>query len=179
VLVAVVIGGGYIFWRVSQTQYYVAANSSGQVVLYRGINYRILWFNLYSPYRPTGIQLTQVPETYRQTVTNPNGSGSLAQAQTTVGNVRAAVSACQSAYVTQQSWVTKENAYNAYQAKLAAAKKKHPTGGTANLGPPVPNPGPRPLGAGQQPSSTGGLCPSSDVYGIPASALNPDPSGSS
>ena len=41
VLLAVVIGGGYIFWRVSQTQYYVAANSNGAVVIYRGINYRI------------------------------------------------------------------------------------------------------------------------------------------
>ncbi len=61
VLVGVVIGGGYIFWRVSQTQYYVTANSSGQVVIYRGINYHILGFSWSSPYQRTGIQLAQVP----------------------------------------------------------------------------------------------------------------------
>jgi PPM family protein phosphatase len=176
VLVAVIIGGGYIFWRVSQTQYYVAANSSGQVVLYRGINYSILGFRLYSPYQTTGIQLTQVPGTYQQTVTNPSGSGSLSQAQTTVGNVRAAVDACQSAYNAQKAWVIKENAYSSYLARVAAAKKKHPPG---NPGPAVANPGPRPLGAGQQPTSPGGTCPPSTAFGIPASELDPAASGSS
>ena len=94
VLLGVVIGGGYIFWRVSQTQYYVAANRTAQVVIYRGINYSILGFSLYSPYKATGIQLAQVPETYQQTVMNPDGTGSLSQAQTMAGNVQTAVSQC-------------------------------------------------------------------------------------
>jgi PPM family protein phosphatase len=179
VLVAVVIGGGYIFWRVSQTQYYVAANGNGAVVIYRGINYRILGISLYSLYKPTGIQLAQVPENYQQTVTNPDGTGSLSQAETTAGNVQAAVDECRSAYEAQKNWVTADNAYTRYQAKVAAAKKKHPAGSIANLGPPPPNPGPQPLAAGQRPSSTGGVCQPPEAYGIPASALTPAPSGSS
>ena len=126
VLLAVVIGGGYIFWRVSQTQYYVAANSNGAVVIYRGINYRILGVSLYSLYKPTGIQLSQVPETYQQTVTNPEGTGSLSQAQTTAGNIQTAVDQCRSAYAAQKNWVTADNTYTKYQAKVAAARKKHP-----------------------------------------------------
>jgi PPM family protein phosphatase len=177
VLVAVIIGGGYIFWRVSQTQYYVAGNN-GQVAIYRGINYSILGIRLYSPYQATGIALAQVPQTYQQTVANPAGTGSLSQAQTTAGNVRTAVDTCRNAYLAQQTWVTKENAYNTYKAKVAAARGKHLTGGTASLGPPVPNPGPQPLGTGQRPSSTGGLCPPSQAFGIPASALTPAPAGS-
>ena len=179
VLVAVVIGGGYIFWRVSQTQYYVAANSNGAVVIYRGINYRILGISLYSLYKPTGIQLSQVPETYQQTVTNPEGTGSLSQAQTTAGNVQTAVDQCRSAYAAQKNWVTADNTYTKYQAKVAAAKKKHPTGSVASLGPPPPNPGPQPLATGQRPSSTGGVCQPSEAYGIPASELIPAASGSS
>ena len=79
----------------------------------------------------------------------------------------------------QKTWAQNKTKYNAYQAKVAAARKKHPTASIANLGPAVPDPGPRPLAEGQQPSSTGGVCPSSEVYRIPASALNPAPSGSS
>ncbi len=178
VLLGVVIGGGYIFWRVSQTQYYVAGNDS-QVVIYRGINYSILGFRLYSPYQATGIQLAQVPQTYQQTVMNPDSTGSLHQAQTMAGTIRAAVSQCLSAYTTQKTWALNETKYSAYQAKVAAARKKHPPGSTANLGTPVPNPGPRPLAAGQQPSSVGGACPPPMLYGIPGSALNPAPPGSS
>ena len=48
VLVAVIIGGVYIFWQVSQSQYYVAANSDGQVLIYRGIDYNILGINWFA-----------------------------------------------------------------------------------------------------------------------------------
>jgi hypothetical protein len=179
VLVAVVIGGGYIFWRVSQTQYYVAANSNGQVLIYRGINYNILGINWFSPYQQTGLQLAQVPSNYLQTVKTADSSGSLTQVRQTVTNIDMAVNECRAQYAQQELWVSKENAYRAYQAKVAAAKKKHPTGSTANLGPQPPNPGPSPLAAGQRPSGTGGTCPPSEAFGIPASVLTPAPSGSS
>ena len=182
VLVAVVIGGGYIFYRVSQNQYYVAANG-GQVVIYRGINYRILGISLFSLHTRTGIPLAQVPANFQQTVLNPEGGGSLSQAQTTVGNVSAAVSQCHNAYLVQEQWVTKENTYQAklkqYQAKVAAAKR-HPTGGApTNPGPPPVNPGPPPLAAGQRPPSAGGLCPLPRAYDIAPGALTPAASGSS
>ena len=174
-LVAVVIGGGYIFWRVSQSQYYVAANSSGQVLIYRGINDNILGINWFSPYQQTGLQLAQVPSNYQQTVKTADSSGSLAQAHQTVANIATAVTECRAQYAMQELWVAKENAYRAYQAKVAAAaKQKHPTG-TANLGPQPPNPGPSPLAAGQRPSGTGGTCPPSEAFDIPASVLTPAP----
>src|SRR3984893_7337576 len=110
VLVAVVIGGGYIFYRVSQNQYYVAAHD-GQVVAFRGINYRILGSRPFSLRPRTRVPPAQVPANYQQTVLNPEGGGNLSQAQTTVGNVSAAVSQCRSAYLAQENWVTKENTY--------------------------------------------------------------------
>jgi PPM family protein phosphatase len=176
VLLAVVGGGGYIFWRISQAQYYVAGDN-GQVVIYRGVKYSIFGFRLYSQYQPTRIPMARVPQDYRQTLLNPNGSGSLSAANTTVANVRTAVNACQSAYIAQQGWVTHEAAYQAYQARVAAAKKKqHSAGAPPNVGPVVSNPGRPPLAPGQRPSGLGGTCPASDVYGIPASALVPSES---
>ena len=94
VLVAVVIGGGYIFWRVSQGQYYVGANSEGQVVIYRGISQRIAGFSWSSPYQLTGIPLAQVPSNYQQTVKTNYSTGSLNQVRQTVGNIQTAVDNC-------------------------------------------------------------------------------------
>ena len=175
VLVAVLLGGGFIFWNSSQHQYYVAADSNGEVVLYRGINQHVLGLSLSSPYQATGIQLDQVPSNYQQAVQTATSTGSLAQAQTTVASVRTAVNECLTAYTAQKRWVTKDNVYKVYQAKVARAKRERII---SNLGPAPPNPGPPPLGEGQHPSSTGGLCPPSEVYGIPASALTPAASGS-
>ena len=79
VLVAVIIGGGYIAWRWTQDQYYVAADSKGQVVIYRGINQRIAGISLSSPYQQTAIPLAQVPSNYQQTVKTAYATGSLAQ----------------------------------------------------------------------------------------------------
>jgi PPM family protein phosphatase len=172
VLVAVILGGGYIAWRWSQNQYYVAADSKGQVVIYRGINQRIAGVSLSSPYQPTGIPLAQVPSNYQQTVKTAYASGSLAEVQRIVANVRSAVNACRGQYQTLQAWVTADNAYNKYQAEAALAKRKKPPTGIASLGPQPSKPGPQPSGAAA-------MCPPSQEFGIPASALVPASPGRS
>jgi len=157
VLVAVIIGGGYIAWRWSQNQYYVGADSKGEVVIYRGVNQRIAGISLSKPYQPTGIQLAQVPAPYQQTVKATDAASSLGNAQAIVANVRAAVSTCRQQYAALRDWVTKENAYQA--AVTLAARQHKPTKG-------IPKPGP-------QPSKAEGMCPPSTAFGIAASALVP------
>jgi serine/threonine protein phosphatase PrpC len=161
VLVAVVIGGGYIAWRWSQDQYYVGADSKGEVVIYRGVNQRIAGISLSKPYQGTGIELAQVPEPYQQTVKATDAASSLGNAQAIVANVRTQVIACQQQYTKLKDWVTKENAYQAAvaQAKLAKQAKK-----------PAPKIPPNP---GPQPSKTEAMCPPSAAFGIAASALTP------
>ncbi len=157
VLVAVIVGGGYIAWRWSQDQYYVGADSKGEVVIYRGVNQRIAGISLSKPYQPTGVQLAQVPTSYQQTVKATDTAPNLAGAQAIVTNIRNAVSTCQQQYTALRDWVNKENAY---QAALAVAKrqKKSSTKGIP------PNPG-------QPPSKSGLMCPPSTEFGIPASDL--------
>jgi serine/threonine-protein kinase len=178
VLMVVVLAGGFIFWRVSQGQYYVAADSNGQVVIYRGINQHILGISLSSPYQQTGIRLDQVPQNYQQTVATAGSTGSQSQVSQTVANIRTAVDACRVAYTAQQDWVVRDNAYHAYQARVTAARKKHPTGG-GNPGPAAANPGLPPVSAGQQPSGTGGACAPPTAYDISPSTLTPAATGSS
>jgi len=49
VLVAVIAAGGFIGWRWTQGQYYVGADSKGQVVIYRGVSQRIAGISLSEP----------------------------------------------------------------------------------------------------------------------------------
>ncbi len=167
VLLAVVVGGGYVAWRWSQDQYYVGADSKGEVVIYRGVNQRIAGISLSKPYQLTGIKLAQVPAPYQQTVKATDAASSLGNAQAIAANVRTAVGTCQQQYTTLRDWVTKENAYQAAvaRAKLAMQEKK-----PANAIPPNP---------GTQPPKAGATCPPSSAFGIAASALAPAAAGRS
>ena len=120
VLLAVIIGGGYIAWRWTQDQYYVAANSKDQVVIYHGVSQRIAGVSLSSPYQLTTLQLDQVPSNYQQTVKTAYSTGSLAQVRRTVDNISSAVKLCQQQYAALAAWQTKDQAY---LAKIAAAHK--------------------------------------------------------
>jgi len=161
VLVAVIVGGIYVFWQWSQDQYYVGADSHGQVIIYRGVNQRIAGISLSKPYEQTGIELAQVPAPYQQTVKATDAASGLGNAQAIVTNVRNAVTACLQQYTQLKDWVTKENAYQVAvaRAKLARQAKKPPNSIPANPGP--------------QPPKAGAMCPPSTAFGIAASALVP------
>ena len=165
VLLAVVIGGGYVAWRWSQDQYYVGADSKGQeVVIFRGVNQHIAGISLSRPFQPTGIKLTQVPPSYQQTVKATDAASSLSSAQTIVANIRSAVTTCQLGYTALQQWVTKENAH---QAALALARKQHKSAKDIKA---IPGPG-------QQPTRPP-MCQPSTAFGIAPDALVPSPGAS-
>jgi len=157
VLLAIIIGGGYLGWQLIQEQYYVGADSRGQIVIYRGVNQRIAGVSLSKPYQQTGIQLAQVPVNYQQTLKATDTASSLADAKNIVATVSRAVSTCKLQYVALESWATMENKY---QQDVALAKKdKKPTDKIAKPGPEPPKAGP--------------TCPTPQVYGIAASAIVP------
>ena len=165
VLLAVVIGGGYVAWRWSQDQYYVGADSKGQeVVIFRGVNQHIAGISLSRPFQSTGIKLTQVPPSYQQTVKATDAASSLSSAQAIVANIRSAVTTCQLGYTALEQWVTKENAH---QAALALARKQHKSAKDIKA---IPGPGPQPT----RPS----MCQPSTAFGIAADALVPSPGAS-
>jgi protein phosphatase len=170
VLLAIVVAGGYVAWRLSQNQYYVGADGSGHVVIYRGVNERIAGISLSHPYQtPTpAIDLRQVPSPYKQTLQSTDPANNLPAAQEIVKNVRSAVSTCRQDYVTLQNWVNQENAY---QHALTVFNKSN----SNNKKPAKDKPTPPPPAPTPAPSS----CPAPTYYGIPSSALQPAAAGSS
>jgi PPM family protein phosphatase len=103
VLVIVVLGGGYAAWRYTQTQYYVGTDGS-QVIIYRGINQKVLGMSLSSVYQKTGIPLSHVPSTDLAQVQSTIPAASLADARKAVGNIRQTY-ACDHYATTYASWV--------------------------------------------------------------------------
>jgi serine/threonine protein kinase len=157
VLLTIIIGACYLGWRWSQDQYYVGADSQGQVVIYRGVNQRIAGFSLFKEYDQTGILLSQVPVNYQQTLKATDAASSLADARNIVRTVSSVVNTCKQQYIALQSWVTAEDKY---QSDVTLAKKnKKPTN---NITKP-----------GQQPPKAGPTCPAPQAFGIAASALTP------
>jgi hypothetical protein len=159
VLLAVVVGGGYIAWRWSQNQYYIGADSAGHVVIYRGINQRIAGISLSKPYQQTGVMLSQVPSPYQQAFKSTDTVNSLGSARAIVATVQGAVGKCKQAYLDRQAWVARNNLYQAYKAAVVVASKQHKKPPAA-----VASPGPEPAPAGT-------ACPSPTVFGIAAADL--------
>jgi protein phosphatase len=164
VLLAIVIGAGYFAWRWSQDQYYVGADGSGHVVIYRGVNERIAGVSLSHPYQTTTIQLAQVPSPYQQTIKSTDAASSLHGAQAIVTNVATAVATCRQQYTAMRDWAKQETAY---RAALAAFNKN--TKKTAKDKPPKEPARP------PQPAQS---CPQPSAFGIPDSALSPAAAGS-
>ena len=166
-LLVVVIGGGLSAWQWTQSQYYVGADSKGEVTIYRGVNQRIAGISLSSPYQATRIRLAQVPTPYQQTLESTDAVSNLSSARAIVANVRNAVDTCKQAYLDRQAWVARDNLYQAYEAAAALAARQHKKPPAA-----VANPG-------AEPPTAGPACPPSTVFGIAATDLVPAAAGSS
>ena len=111
VLLVVIVGGIYAAWRYTQGQYYVGTDGR-QVLIYRGVNERVLGMSLSSVYQQTGIPLADVPANDLPQVRNTITASSLAGARQTVANIR-------------QAWICDRYvaAYNFWQAHKPPPRK--------------------------------------------------------
>jgi serine/threonine protein phosphatase PrpC len=109
VLVIVIIGGGYAGWRYTQSQYYVGTDGQ-QVIIYRGVNQKVLGMSLSSVYSRTGIPISKVPATDKSTILTATAPGSLTDARKTVDSIRQTITC---------------NTYDAAYAKWAALPTSH------------------------------------------------------
>jgi serine/threonine protein kinase len=156
-LAVIVFGGGYSAWRWSQDQYYVGADTKGEVVIYRGVNQRIAGTSLSKAYQPTGILLAQVPSNYQQTLKATDAVSNLADARNIVANVRTAVTNCNQAYNQLATWVTE---VTSYQTEVTEARQQHKSAKN------IPKPG-------AQPPKAPAMCPSPQEFGITPSSIVP------
>jgi PPM family protein phosphatase len=128
-LLILVLGGGYLGWRYTQSQYYVGTDA-GQVVIYRGVNQNVAGLDLSHVYQRTGIPLAQLPLPDQSLITATITASSIARARQIVGNIRNDYQACQTAFASLNAYQARIAAYN---AALATYKKRYGTTGPVRL----------------------------------------------
>ena len=105
ILLIVIVGGSYAGWRYTQTQYYVGTDGR-QVIIYRGVNQKVLGMSLSSVYQKTGIPLSHVPSTDLAQVQSTTQPGNLASAQKTVSSIRQTIT-CNNYDAVYAKWTAK------------------------------------------------------------------------
>jgi PPM family protein phosphatase len=136
VLVVLVVGGLFVGWRITQSQYYVDTDGA-HVIIYRGISDEIAGLHLSSVYRRTNIPATVVP-TDLQLPTSP---GSLSKAQQTVTTIQQRWT-CEQKTQAQTQWTSREQTY--LQAKSNWEKKYGHTRSKTRVPAAPTSPGPKP-----------------------------------
>jgi Protein kinase domain len=103
VLLVVIVGCLYAAWQYTQSQYYVGSDGQ-QVIIYRGVNQRVLGISLSSVYQATGIPLGHVPSSDRLELNSTIPASDPTSAQKTVNSIRQAWT-CDQYALSYASWV--------------------------------------------------------------------------
>jgi protein phosphatase len=102
-LFVILVGGGaFIAHQVINSQYYVGIRG-GKVVIFRGLDQKLLGFSLSHVYKRTTIPASGITSTSRAAIRQAP-SGNLAAADHFVANIRAGYNGCQQAYAADRYW---------------------------------------------------------------------------
>jgi hypothetical protein len=161
VVVVVLAGGAFGFWRYNQSQYYVGVSSDGLVSVFRGTNQSLAGISMSSLLSESTLKAAMLTEADQSTLQQTISATSLSEAQQRIDQLQTEASQCQATYQELATWQAQYLAYKNYlAAKIAAAKAKQ------KLPPAVASPGAMPT---QLPSPA--ECAPSTAFGIAASAL--------
>ncbi len=181
-LVLLVGGGGYGFWRYNQGQYYVG-EQNGYVAIFRGTNQTLAGISLSSLVQRSTLQVSQLRSSDQSGLTQTISQDNVSDAQQLIDQLQGQVSQCRSQWEAVAAWP----AANAkYQAEVSAASKSH---GKIKV-PAGDNPGPQPnapdaancasatalgitIPASQQPSTAPSLAPGAGASGQASGSATP------
>ena len=102
-LFVLIIGAGLVVgYQVVRSQYFLGTDA-GKVVIFRGINDKVLGISLFSVYRRTGIPISGLPHNDVQVVSRGD-TQNLTGAQQSVAAFQKDYTACQNAYAAVRRW---------------------------------------------------------------------------
>lgn len=160
-LVLLLAGGAYGFWRYNQSQYYVSVSANGFVSVFRGTNQSLAGISMSSLQSESTLRASMLTSSDQATLQQTISANSLADAKQRIDRLQAQADNCKSTYQKLAAW---QSQYLAYQAYLKA--KAHAAAVHAKPPAVVSSPGSMQT---QMPSAT--MCAPSTAFGIPASAL--------
>ena len=162
VLLVLLLGGGlYGFWRYNQGQYYVGVTSDGYVAIFRGTDQSLAGISLSSLLTRSTLKASMLSSGDQATIQETISMSSVNDAQQRIDQLQAEADACQQTYQKLATWKTEDTAYENYQTAKTAAAKNHTKAPAV-----VNNPGPMPAQVADPDQ-----CAPSTAFGISASSL--------
>jgi protein phosphatase len=160
-LVILVAGGGYGFWRYNQSQFYVGIDKNGNVAIFRGTNQSLVGISLSSLYSESTLKASMLTNSDQSALTQTISQSSVDDAHQKINQLAGEATNCQQTYHELATWQRDTVAYQHYlTAKQQAAHAKAKPPAVVN------NPGAMPT---QLPDE--GTCAPSTSFGVPAAAL--------
>jgi PPM family protein phosphatase len=164
VLLVVLLGGGfYGFWRYNQGQYYVGVTSDGYVAIFRGTDQNLAGISLSSLLTRSTLKASMLTTSDQATLQQTISASSVSDAQQRIDQLQSQADQCRQTYETLAKWQTEDLAYQSYLTAKQQAAKNH-TKAPAVVNSP---------GAMQTQMPDADECAPSTAFGIPASALPP------
>ncbi len=162
VLLVLLLGGGlYGFWRYNQGQYYVGVTSDGYVAIFRGTDQSLAGISLSSLLTRSTLKASMLSSGDQATIQETISMSSVNDAQQRIDQLQAEADACQQTYQKLATWKTEDTAYENYQTAKTTAAKNHTKAPAV-----VNNPGPMPAQVADPDQ-----CAPSTAFGIAASSL--------
>jgi hypothetical protein len=160
-LVLLVSGGVFGFWRYNQSQYYVGLNQNGYVAIFRGTNESVAGISLSTLLSISTLNASLLTSNDQAALSQTISESSLNNAEQRIYQFQSETKECQTTYQELATWQTLNLSYQNYlRAKTLAAE--------AQSEPPavVANPGPMPSAL-----PIASECAPSTAFGITAAAL--------
>jgi protein phosphatase len=160
-LVILIAGGGYGFWRYNQNQFYVGVDKNGNVAIFRGTNQSLLGVNLSSLVSESTLKANMLTTSDQAALSQTISQSSANDAHQKINQLAGEATQCGQTYQLLATWQKDNVTYQDYltaKARAAHAKTKAPA--------PVANPGPMPT---QLPAPD--TCAPSTAFGVAAAAL--------
>jgi PPM family protein phosphatase len=168
-LVLLIGGGGYGFWRYNQSQYYVGVDQNGYVSIFRGTNQNLAGVSLSSLVQRSTLKVSELRSTDQTTLSATITQDSVNNAQLLIDQLQSQVNQCKQQWQAVAAWPAKDATYKADLVTSARSKGKIKVPASANPGP-QPN---APTAANCAPAAAFGMT-------IPASpSTSPTPTTSS
>jgi PPM family protein phosphatase len=160
-LVLLIAGGGYGFWRYNQGQYYIGVTSDGSVAIFRGTNETLIGISLSTLLSTSTLKANMLTSNARATLAQTVPEGSWNDAEQWIYQMQSDAKNCQTTYQNLATWQTENLSYQNYVRAKTLADKAHKPAPPAVTNPET-MPGPVP---------NANDCAPSTAFGIPAAAL--------
>ncbi len=125
-LVLLLGGGGYGFWRYNQSQYYVGVDQNGYVSIFRGTNQSLAGISLSSLVQRSTLKVSELARSDQAAITQTISQGSVNDAQQLIDQLQSQVNDCKQQWQALAAWQAKNVSYQSELPRTPPGARARP-----------------------------------------------------